>query len=78
MEYPRADSAVIVDAETGEKTEISAGKTCDALYYELEDMEYAVKNKDPSLLHLQESCDVMEIMTQLRKEWGMKYPGEVW
>lgn len=78
MEYPRAESAVIVDAQTGEKREISVGKTSDALYYELEDMEEAVRNNDPSLLHLQESCDVMEIMTQLRKSWGMKYPGEVW
>ena len=34
MEYPRADKAVIVDAETGEKTEISCGDTSDALLYE--------------------------------------------
>lgn len=78
MEYPRAESAFIVDAVTGEKREIAVGKTCDALYYELEDMEEAVRNNAPSLLHLQESCDVMEIMTQLRKSWGMKYPEEVW
>lgn len=78
MEYPRADRAIIVDAETGETREISAGETSHALYYELKDMEEAVRNNDPSLLHLQESCDVMEIMTHLRKDWGMKYPGEVW
>jgi predicted dehydrogenase len=78
MEYPRAQSAVIVDAETGEKREISLGKTSSALYYELKDMEEAVVNNDPSCLHLQESCDVMEIMTRLRKDWKMKYPGEVW
>lgn len=78
MEYPRADHAVIVDAKTGAKREISVGKTGDALYYELMDMEEAVMNNDPSLLHLEDSCDVMEIMTELRKNWGMKYPGEIW
>lgn len=78
MEYPRAEKAVIVDAETGEKREITAGNTANALYYELEDMERAVINNDPSLLHLQHTCDVMEIMTRLRKDWGMKYPGEIW
>ena len=34
MEYPRADKAVIVDAETGERTEITEGETGNALYYE--------------------------------------------
>ena len=69
---------LIVNAETGEKREITAGNTADALYYELEDMEKAVINNDPSYLHLQHTCDVMEIMTRLRKDWGMKYPGEIW
>lgn len=78
MEYPRAEKAVIVDAETGEKREITAGNTANALYYELEDTERAVINNDPSLLHMQHTCDVMEIMTRLRKDWGMKYPGEIW
>ncbi|MDD6269488.1 MAG: Gfo/Idh/MocA family oxidoreductase [Oscillospiraceae bacterium] len=78
MEYPRADHAVIVDAETGEKQEIYAGKTSDALYYEILDMEEAVRTRNSSILHLQETCDVMEIMTGLRKSWDMKYPGEIW
>lgn len=78
MEYPRADRAIIVDAKTGEQREIVVGNTSDALYYELQDMEEAVRTNNPYLLHLQESCDVMEIMTKLRKDWGMKYPGEIW
>lgn len=78
MEYPRADKAVIVDAVTGESREITAGETSDALYYELQDMEEAVRTDNPSLLHLQESCDVMEIMTKLRKDWGLRYPSENW
>ena len=78
MEYPRADRAVIVDAETGAVREISAGETANALYYELQDMEKAVRTGDRSILHLQDTCDVMEIMTRLRKDWGMRYPREVW
>lgn len=78
MEYPRADRAVIVDAETGAVREIASGETENALYYELQDMEEAVRTGDGSLLHLQDTCDVMEIMTRLRKDWGMRYPGEVW
>lgn len=78
MEYPRADKAVIVDAVTGGSREITVGKTSDALYYELQDMEEAVRTNNPSLLHIQESCDVMEIMTKLRKDWGLRYPGEIW
>ena len=76
MEYPRADKAVIVDAETGEKTEISCGDTSDALLYEMEDMEHAVLTHDNSGLYLNYTKDVMDIMTYLRKEWNMKYPDE--
>lgn len=78
MEYPRAERAVIVDAGTGAVREVTCGETANALYYELQDMEEAVRTNDPSLLHLQDTCDVMEIMTGLRKDWGMRYPGEVW
>ena len=67
MEYPRADKAVIVDAETGEKTEISCGDTSDALLYEMEDMEHAVLTRDTSGLYLNYTKDVMDIMTYLRK-----------
>lgn len=78
MEYPRADKAVIVDAETGVRTEIEAGSTPEALGYELQDMEQAVLTGDVSGLKLSYSADVMEIMTRLRKAWNMKYPGEQW
>lgn len=78
MEYPRADKALIVDAETGVRTEIEAGSTAEALGYELQDMEQAVLTGDVSGLKLSYSADVMEIMTRLRKAWNMKYPGEQW
>ena len=78
MEYPRADKAVIVNAETGEKKEITAGNTPDALYYEMLDMENAVKTGDTSAMKLEYTKDVMDIMTKLRKSWNMKYPKEEW
>ena len=78
MEFPRADKAVIVDAETGEREEILAGETANALRYEIEDMEAAVLEGQIVTMKLEESCDVMDIMTGLRKEWDMKYPGEEW
>lgn len=77
MEYPRADRAVIVDAETDEKKEISCGKTEDALFYEMTDMEQAVQSGDAEGMHLNYTKDVMDIMTGLRKEWGLQYPEEV-
>lgn len=76
IEYPRADKAIIVNAETGEKTEINEGKTELALMYEMEDMEHAVKSGDISGLKLDSTIDVMKIMTDLRKEWGLVYPEE--
>lgn len=78
MEYPRADKAVIVDAESGVKEPVEAGETANALYYEMLDMEAAVKSGDASNMKLEYSRDVMEIMTRMRKSWNMKYPGEVW
>ena len=51
------------------------GKTSEALMYEILDMEEAVAgDKDEMYLHY--SRDVMKIMTDLRKEWGMTYPEE--
>lgn len=106
MEYPRASKAILVDAETGKQTELDCGDTANALYYEMTDMEQAVKNKicankngidknsadkndtnknsesneqnEQDEMHLAYTRDVMEIMTRLRKDWGMKYPGENW
>ena len=76
MEFPRADRAVISDAVTGETREIAAGKTANALYYELTDMEKAVADGDAGHMKLGYSKDVMDIMTDLRKEWGLVYPEE--
>ena len=42
------------------------------------DMEAAVKTKDVYAMQLTYTKDVMDIMTKLRKDWGMKYPNENW
>ena len=78
IEYPRADKATIVDAETGAAREISAGERPNALYYEMLDMEKAVRTGDTSEMKLDFSKDVMDIMTALRKSWNLKYPNEEW
>ena len=68
-EYPRADRAVIVDAETGETETAAAGRAADALRYELEDMEAAVLGGGDMMLPY--TADVMALMTALRREWGV-------
>ena len=74
-EYPRGQKAVITYTEDGHQEIIETGKTSEALMYEVLDMEAAVAG-DKNEMHLDYSCDVMKIMTDLRKEWGMAYPEE--
>lgn len=77
MEYPRADKAIMVDAVSGKTKEIVAGKVEDALFYEMQDMEKAVISGNKSDMKLDLTQDVMRIMTELRKVWGLKYPEEI-
>lgn len=74
-EYPRGDEAVITYVENGQIETVKAGDTNDALSYEVEDMEAAIDGRT-ELMCLEYTNDVMDIMTQIRKEWGMKYPEE--
>jgi len=78
VEYPRADKAIFVDAATGSVEEIFAGDRTDALLYELNDMEHAIQSGDASVMKLDCSKDVMDIMTRLRKAWNLRYPNEIW
>lgn len=75
MEYPRGEEAVITYTEDGRKEVIKAGATECALVYEVEDMEAAVSGQQ-DVMCLNYTKDVMEIMTSIRKEWGMTYPEE--
>ncbi len=77
-EYPRGQRATIVDAQTGNTEIIEEGNTENALYYEMCDMEEAVRTGNNVHMKLEYTRDVMEIMTDLRKNWNMKYPNEQW
>ena len=52
-----------------------AGAHEDALMYELQDMEMAIQG-DTSHIYAEYTEEVMEIMTSLRREWGIVYPEE--
>lgn len=74
-EYPRGQKAVITYTEDGSQEIIKAGETAKALQYEVLDMEAAVAGEN-DYTYLNYSRDVMELMTQLRKDWGLPYPEE--
>ena len=74
-EFPRAQQAVITYTEDQRKEVIDAGLTADALSYEVMDMENAVAGVKNDM-HLDYTIDVMDIMTQIRKDWKMTYPEE--
>jgi predicted dehydrogenases and related proteins len=80
FEYPRGMQATITYTENGHKEVIDAGDTSDALYYEVCDMEKAINSASSdeieNLIHSQYTYDVMKIMSDIRTEWGMKYPEE--
>ncbi|HJC83723.1 MAG TPA: Gfo/Idh/MocA family oxidoreductase [Candidatus Anaerostipes avicola] len=74
-EYPRACRAAITNTETGEVETVEAGKTEDALKYEVEAMEGCAAGD------YEDDCqeitrDVMKILTSVKTQWGMKYPFE--
>ena len=75
FEYPRGERAVITWTADGRREEIVAGSTADALKYEVLDMEAAVAGECDDM-HLDYTVDVMELMTQIRRSWGMRYPEE--
>lgn len=74
MEYPRAVRADITYAETGKRETVSEGDGSRALEYELADMEAAIGGENRMLLNY--TTDVMDMMTEFREQWGLKYPEE--
>lgn len=74
-DYPRAQKAVITYTDDQSQEVIECGKTEDALWYEVTDMEQAISGNADEM-HLDYTFDVMSIMTKLRKTWGLSYPEE--
>ena len=75
MEYPRAWEAVITYTEDGSTEKVEVGVHEEALKYEMEDMERAIHG-DKSGIFLEYTKDVMDMMTEIRRTWGMYYPEE--
>ena len=75
FEYPRADKATIYYTDGNSTEEIIAGKLEDAMCYEIMNMENAIES-GKNTMRLDYTVDVMNIMTELRNQWNMKYPEE--
>lgn len=69
--FPRASSAALQYLD-GTVELIEAGDTAKALQYEIEDMQRFIAGLDsPDTLAL--SLDVMDMMTRIREQWGIRY-----
>lgn len=75
VDYPRAHKATITYTEDGRVETFEDELGLDALAYEVLDMESTI-NTGVDHMHLEYTVDVMKIMTDLRREWGIKYPEE--
>lgn len=73
--YPRAQQAVITYTSDGHTEVIEAGRTEDALLYEVQDMQDYVRNHSGQE-NLGIVRDVMQTLTAVRNQWGMVYPFE--
>lgn len=72
--FPRACKATIQYLDGTIET-IEAGETAKALQYEIEDMQrYIADKNNKETLNL--SLDVMDIMSSIREQWGIKYSFE--
>lgn len=76
VEYPRADRAVITWTEDGRREEVHAGEEAYALCYEMADLERAAAGDAAAAGLIDTASDVMDLMTRLRREWGVTYPEE--
>lgn len=75
FEYPRGQEATVTYTVDGSTEIIKDGSTADALLYEVEDMEKAVSGVCDEM-HFDYTRDVMDMMTEIRSQWGLKYPEE--
>ena len=79
-DYPRADAATFVHTASGRVHEIREGDSAKALRYEVADMESYISDLaeggEAAAANLEIVRDVMQIMTGLRADWDLVYPGE--
>ena len=73
-DYPRADRARIHLLAEKEPQCLCVGETARALEYEVMDMECRLDEKTQGFEPFTD--DVMELMTRIRQQWGMRYPFE--
>lgn len=73
-EYPRADRATVTYTATGNVEEIEAGETDKALEYEITAMEESIATGENTTYQL--TNDVIAIMSDVRSQWGIKFPFE--
>lgn len=76
MEYPRADEATIVWTEDGRRERVADGTEGYALCYEMADLERAVAGDAEAARLIDTAADVMRLMTDVRRAWGVTYPEE--
>lgn len=72
-DFPRAQKATITYTD-GKFEIVENGNTEKAMMYEIEDMNRAIELKKENTLKL--SMDVMNIISDIRQKWEIKYPFE--
>ena len=72
--YNRSTHAEIIFNDGSAPVIFTSDSAVSPLVYEIEDMESAVGGDNQMALHL--TADVMQIMTETRYGWGVKYPEE--
>ena len=75
FDYPRGSKATITYTADGAVEVIEAGSLAQALRYEVNDMQKSLAG-EPEVMHFDYTWDVMEMMTAIRKQWGLLYPEE--
>lgn len=73
--YPRAEKAVITYTQDGRTEKIEIGDTNKALQYEVVDMQSYIEKLERKEEY-QYTLDVMEVLSEIRKQWGFAYPFE--
>lgn len=68
------DRATVTHTATGKVEEIEVGETSKALEYEITAMEESIATGENTTYQL--TNDVITIMSDVRTQWGIKFPFE--